>query len=271
MKRLLIVLFILLMCLSLGACSKKEEPADIPNPMVEYESLKEINEKIGVNLIRPGVMGIDNEKFYIINGEIAQYDFELNGKKWTFRGANIFDEDISGVYDIDNVFVAGQGATLYTNSYYLERFFDGDKQYTILASDAGDMLQETFMDCCMEIESIIKYHADDELVGDYADLVSQRASLIVERTGDTYYLQVEWSSSADETTIWKMQATLQDNKLSYAGENITNIIYDASGNATVNETKSNNLGYFEIVAGQLQWTGAADENCRNCIFDKIVY
>lgn len=273
MKKILTVLFTIIMCLSLCACSKKEEEnANVPNPIVECTSLEEINEKVGVNLIKPPTMGVENERFSIINETIAQYDYELNGKNWTIRGANIYDEDISGIYSIDNEFVEGQGATLYTNTYYLERFFDGETQYTILLSNPEDVLQETFVDCCNELERIMKYHLNDPLVGDYTDSVSQRATASVERKGDEYIVLVNWSNSVNETTSWLMYATLQDNKLSYAGENISAYVYDTEGNEiSATPTASNNIGYFEIKDGKLYWSGAAQEICRTCIFEKIVY
>lgn len=281
MKKLLTILLVFVVCITLTACNSKEEvkPENIgmPNPVVEYNSLAEIIDITGVNLIRPGVMGIANERFSIIDDEIAQYDFELNGNSWTIRGAKNVVDDISGIHDEHNIFISGQDHTLYTNDFYLERFFDGDTQYSIvvknpITKDGEEVVsEETFMNCCMEIESILKQHSDDPLVGEYADITSKRAMLIVERTGDIYHLYVEWASSANEVTIWMMEAKHEEDKLTYAGEIISHYTYDADGNETKEETASNNLGYFEICDGQLHWTGAGQEECRNCIFEKMVY
>ena len=53
---------------------------------------------------------------------------------------------------------------------------------------------------------------------------------------------------------------------------LVEVIYDAEGNETsADVTASNNLGWFEIRDGLLYWTGAAQEECRSCVFEKLVY
>lgn len=284
MKRLLIVLFTLTMCLSLVACSSKEEvktdePIGMANPVVEYNSLEEINKKIDVNLMEPPVMGVGNERFTIINNTIAQYTCEINGLEWIFRAAHITDEDISGMYNEHNEFTPNQDFTLYVNEFYLNRFFDGDKQYTIVVmnpiSEDGEILlgEETFGNCCLELLLVQKAHMDDPLVGDYQDRISGRATGVIERIGETYNIGVNWSNSASDCYSWSMfGATLDGDKLTYEGEEIGHYTYDEEGNViTSEETASNNVGYFEIKDGVLYWTGAAQENCRSCEFEKIIY
>lgn len=298
MKKYLTVLLALAMCVCLSACGggEKEEPeapaemtaeetveeipaelpeqpVGMPNPIVEYGSLAEINEKIGVNLMKPPVMGVTNERFSIISDEVAQYDCELNGREWTFRAGYVTDMDISGIYDENNEFCPGQDFTLYTNDYYMERFFDGDRQYTIVLKEPGDMGEDVFMDCCMELESIQKMHLDDPLVGDYQDSVSQRAYGCVERRGDTYALSFNWPDSVDSVTCWTIfDAVLEGDRLTYRGEEIGHYVYDAQGEEISGEvTAANNVGWFEIKDGTLCWTGAAQEQCRACVFEKIVY
>lgn len=284
MKKLLNLLFALLMCLSLVACNTKEEvkddePIGMANPVVEYASLEEINEKIDVNLLKPAVMGVSNERFSIINNTIAQYECDINGLQWIFRAAHITDEDISGIYNEYNVFEPNQDSGLYVNEFYLDRFFDGDKQYTIVVKDPitaqGYLVLDegVFSDCCMELKLIQKAHMDDPLVGDYQDTVGQRAIAYVERFGDTYNISVNWSDSNDVFNCWTMFDAVKDgDKLTYQGEQFGQYTYDAEGNVTSsNETASNNVGYFEIKDGMLYWTGAAQEQCRTCVFEKMIY
>lgn len=284
MKKLFIVLLALTMCLGLVGCSEKkeeiiEEPIGMPNPVVEYATLEEINEKIGVNLMKPAVMGVTNEKYSIIGDTIAQYTCDINGHEWTFRAACITDEDISGIYDEHNEFVSYQDGGLYTNDFYLNRFFDGDKQYTIavkepVSEDGKELISEdVFVDCCMELQSIQKQHMDDPLVGDYQDSVSQRAIAYVERFGDLYNISVIWSNSDSDTNCWTMYEAVKDgDKLTYKGEEIGHYTYDDDGNEISSEvTASNNVGYFEIKDGKLYWTGASQEQCQTCVFEKIVY
>lgn len=278
MKKFLIILVALVMSFQMIACFA-EEAVGIPNPVVEYDSLEEINTIVGVNLMHPAVMGVTNERFSVISNSIAQYECEINGLEWVFRGAYITEEDISGLYYEDNTFTPGDDFTLYTNECYLERFFDGERQYTIAVmgpvSADGEVLmdEETFMNICMEFESIQKQHTDDPLVGDYEDTVGQRATAIVERQGDVYNISVTWSDSVSEFNCWIMyDAVLAENRLTYQGEEIGHYTYDEEGNETSAEiTATNNLGWFEIKDGMLYWTGAAQEECRTCVFEKIVY
>lgn len=282
MKKVLFVLLALAMSLQFAACvaeEKADQPIGMPNPVVEYDSIEEINALTGVSLMRPSVMGVTNERFSVINNTIAQYVCEINGMEWTFRGAYLTDEDISGMYNEHNEFSPNQDFGLYTNEFYLERFFDGDRQYTIVAenpvSEDGEeyLGEDAFMDICMELESIQKQHIDDALVGDYQDMISQRATAYVERHGDVYNISVNWSDSDSELTCWTMyDAVMENDRLSYRGEEIGRYTYDEEGEAISNDvTMSNNLGFFEVKDGMLYWTGAAREECRACVFEKIVY
>lgn len=234
---------------------------------------------MNVNLMHPAVMGVSSERFSVINNTIAQYVCEINGLEWTFRGAYVTDEDISGMYDEHNEFTPNEDFGLYTNGFYLNRFFDGDRQYTIVVKDPmtpdGETFldEEGFMNVCMEMETIQKQHMDDPLVGDYQDTVSGRAYACVERRGDVYNIVVSWSDSASEYDCWTMYGAIAENdRLSYAGEEIGHYTYDDEGNETTADvTMSNNLGWFEIKDGMLYWTGAAQEECRAHVFEKIVY
>lgn len=285
MKKLFVVLFVLVMSLCLTVCfaEETEEKAAgtvaMPNPVVEYGSLEEINTLTGVELMHPAVMGVTNERFSVIGDTVAQYVCEINGMEWTFRGASVTDKDISGIFNEHNEFTPYQDFGLYTNEFYLERFFDGDRQYTIAIKDPigedGErfMEEETFMDICMEFESIQKYHRDDPLVGDYQDTVSQRAIAYVERHGDVYNIVVNWSDSDAELNSWTMfDAVREGDRLTYRGEEIGHYTYDEEGNEISGDVNvSNNLGCFEIKNGMLYWTEAALEECRTCVFEKIAY
>lgn len=251
----------------------------IPNPIVEYSSLEEINELAGVNLMKPPVMGVSDERFSVINGRIAQYICDINGMEWTFRGASITDEDISGMYDERNVFTPNEDSVLYANEFYLDRFFDGDLQYTIAASepvsDDEEIIldEETFSNCCMEIKSILKQHIDDPLVGDYQNTTDDRMILYVERQGDYYTVSVNLNVSDRESKCWTILDAVKDgDRLTYKGEEIGEYSYDDDWNETSSDvTVSNNIGYFEIKNDKLYWTGAAQEECRLCEFEKIAY
>ena len=252
-----------------------EAPAGMANPVVEYGSFDEINEITGVSLMKPTVMGISDEHFSVINGTVAQYTCDINGMEWTFRGACITDEDISGMYSEHNVFVANQDSGLYTNEFYLDRFFDGNRQYTIVVKnpieDGRELIDEmTFSDCCMELKMFQQMHMDDPVVGDYQNSADEQMVLYVERRGDEYSLSVNKIISESELTCWTMSGAVKDgDRLTYRGEEIGSYAYDAEGNEISSDvTAVNNIGFFEIKDGCLFWTGAAQEECRACVFEK---
>ena len=278
MKKAGIVFTVLVLCLqwSLYAAEGNGEEVGMPNPVVEYASLEEINSLIGVALMRPAVMGVTNEAFSVIGGIVARYDCEVNGMEWSFSGAYITDEDISGICDERNEFEPGQDHTLYTDAFYLERFFDGDRQYTITVmtpvSAEGEILltQEAFSNICTEFEAIQKRHTDDPLVGDYLETVNGSVSACVERHGDVYSISVS-RSDPGETRCWVMyNAVREDGRLTYLGEEISHSAYDAEGNElSCDMTAADNIGWFEIGDGGLIWSGAAQEECRAWVFEKL--
>mgnify|MGYP003346854981 CR=1 FL=1 len=75
-------LVILILAVSFAACDQKE-PVVGPgaeNPMTECASLDEINTAAGTNIVKPGVMGVTEEKFFTVktgDRTIAEYRFDL--------------------------------------------------------------------------------------------------------------------------------------------------------------------------------------------------
>ena len=285
MKKTFAVLTVLIMCLCLAVSfaeetgEKTDGTAAVPNPVVEYASLEEINALTGVALMRPSAASVENESFSVIGDKIAQYVCEIDGLEWTFRGAYATEEDISGIYDEYNEFTPREDLILYTNAYYLDRFFDGDRQYTIVVKDpvGGDgevwMDEEVFMDICAELESVQKQHTDDPLVGDYRDTENEETAVYVERIGDVYNISVNRS---DPDLVWicitVCGAVRDGDTLSYRGEEAGRFTYDEEGNETsADVTVSEAPGFFEVKDGMLHWTGALREEWRSRVFEKIAY
>lgn len=153
MKKILIFVLALTLIFCFGACANKgnenaeENVIGMPNPMKTCESLEEINAAAGTNLMKPGVMGVSDEKFFTITGSeytIAEYRFNLNGIEYTIRGAAA-TEDISGYYiDGKTAFAeAGEGLEYAEdNGVKLARFFDLNGQTVITAK--GDIEDDIF-------------------------------------------------------------------------------------------------------------------------------
>ena len=272
MKRIISLTLCLLILMSISGCNKKSEEekigANTVNPIIECESLEEVNEKADVNIVSPGVMGKEDKAYNYINVEpiIGQYIFEVNGIEYTLRASKNTKQDISGLYVDSNVFEEGKDFMLIDKEYKMDRFFIDGTQYVLTIKDNGELTEEQFYTIISEIE---QNQGKDPLVGEYADTTSQRATAIVLKEDDKYVITVHWSSSASDTMEWTMYADLDGDRLTYAGENIVNYITDDKGNQTVNETASNNIGYFEIKDSILYWKGAAMDYCRDCAFEKV--
>lgn len=271
MKKLFILMLVFIMGISLAGCSKKDEQnANMPNPVVQYESLEEINKIAQTNIVSPAVMGKENEKYSVISNKVAQYNVDINGYEFTIRGAKETTEDISGIYDDKNIFAPNVDQTNYLNDYFVHRFFIDKTQYTIVLVRPDDMERTTFDNICEEIEDGIKGPSGKkDYSGNYIDIVSQRATMEISKgTESDYDIVVSWSSSASITTEWHMHANKEVGKLSYAGEEIYTTEYDENGDVISKEmTAANNLGYFTIDGPRIRWEGAAQEECRECIFE----
>ncbi|HBL41515.1 MAG TPA: hypothetical protein DDY98_08160 [Ruminococcaceae bacterium] len=112
----------------------------------------------------------------------------------------------------------------------------------------------------------------ENLVGDYQDSVSGRASATVEldADGETLKIDVSWANSASETVEWSMTATLtNDNRLVYTDCKNDSVIYADNGTETRTGIYKDGSGYFTAENGKLLWNGAADANCKSCVFEKI--
>lgn len=78
-----------------------EPPLTVSNPVKTYETLDAMNEAAGTILQHPGVMGVTDEKFAVIDDgkdKIAQYTFAINGVEYVLRNCPTSNKDISGVY-----------------------------------------------------------------------------------------------------------------------------------------------------------------------------
>ena len=298
MKKLMMFVLLAALVFSLAACgsspaesvpAEAPEISGLPNPMVSYDSPEEINEIVGSRLCTPGVMGVTDQAYFVIetaDGKMAEEQFTVAGLKYSFRCAPVSDHDISGLWISENS-TAFESMKISDELQYAEdasfkaaRWFTIDGQYVLSVMDEGKMDKDTFLAIAEELRSgtqpgmseneLTAYYAD--LAGQYADTVSQRASAEVTANGsEGITIVVSWGNSAFETEQWKMEARLtEDGLISYPGEEHSVFTTDANGNTTqIIEDADPVPGWFEFVDGQLLWTGANEEQCRICVFEKI--
>lgn len=283
MKKLLFILLTVLISLSFVSCSKKqEEPNEeveeegligMPNPMKEYSSLDQINGIAGTHIVIPSSINASDFKYFTINNDLAEVRFTLDNLEWTIRGSKNVDMDISGIADENNVFESGQDGAVYLNDYYIDRIFVEGFQYTTVVKNENNYDVEIFSNHIFDIDKALRAASDiNGIAGLYQDSTSQRASLEILKFGDLYDLTVTWASSASEVTYYYISGNYEDNKITYGGEQIAIYQYDENGEETfIDSTATNNLGYFEIKDGKLYWTGAAQDQCKTCVFEKIEY
>ena len=262
----------------------------LPNPMVSCETLDEINEAVGCRLCTPAVAGVSDKAYFVIttpDGEMAETQFTVAGLKYNFRCAAVADHDISGLYIGENG-TAFEGTAISDELQYAEdgsfkaaRWFTMDGQYVLSVTDEGQMDKDTFLAIAEELRARTQpgmsegeyaaYYAD--LEGSYADTVSQRAMAeVTANGGEGVTIVVKWGSSASETDQWKMEARLtEDGLLSYPGEERSVFVTEADG--TVNQMMADAAmvpGWFAVSEdGHLEWTGANDEQCKTCVFEKV--
>ncbi len=117
---------------------------------------------------------------------------------------------------------------------------------------------------------VVKENIDiTALGGEYFDTVSQRAvmTVAVENKNSAKAI-VKWSSSDAESSEWTMTLKADGNKLIYNDGVEKTVTYNKNLVAREKIVKENVKGYFTYNDGLLYWDGAANEVCRDCVFEK---
>lgn len=152
MKKLLVLLTL---CLLLTGCSKeKEEVIEEPTGGTvgvifdhkEYETIEEMNEAAGTNIVSAAVAGKSDETFGVISGNLAQYKFKVNGEEWCIRASKDIENDISGLYYDNFTFEKNQEFVGYNDDVYMHRFFFNDIQYVIILDVKDKEISMSYFD-----------------------------------------------------------------------------------------------------------------------------
>lgn len=230
-----------------------------------YSSLDEINKIADVEIIKPGFEGVSNETYNVVNGVIAEYNFVIEGCSFTVRGAAVTKSDISGIESDRNEFAPYEDFVVYTGDYYLERFFDGNRQYTIVLNNTIGISQQSFENVCMGFENEMRYHIHDSLTGSYQDSVNRNAAASVIQNGDVYIISVSVGTSYG-MDLYYIEATKDGDKLTYSKESLARVDGD--------DVESKDLkfsGYFTIEDGKILWSKASDPSLQQFVFEKVMY
>jgi hypothetical protein len=219
----------------------------------------------------------------------ASFEFPLllvNNEPFTVTVADGFDNAGVTAYTVDDdatyQFISSDDDITWKIYLLDEKFNDGARYLSqaktpdltgngILDVKRGQIM---YVECSENAFTASK--ADDErleinyvqgITGNYNDSYSQRAHAFVIDEGDEVEITVSWSSSAFEYTRWTMECKKDGDKLTYTDCEKTNITTDESGNSTSEEVYEDGTGYFTLKDGKLLWDGAAEEDCKLCVFE----
>lgn len=115
-----------------------------------------------------------------------------------------------------------------------------------------------------------KTEIHNEFAGTWWDIHSQRCNMNIELSGDVYYIDINWSSSANENTHWSFTGSYDNTKggILYSGSK-TDTYYTEQGYKHENIVYSDGKGLIRIDnSGALYWDDYKEQAGKNCCFEK---
>lgn len=110
-----------------------------------------------------------------------------------------------------------------------------------------------------------------EYVGDWIDTTSERCNMTIEcDDGETYHIDINWSSSATENTHWEFEAEYdeEENGLWYSGS-CCNETYLDNGEVQEDYVYSNGQGFIFIGDNScLYWSDQEEGMGTDCVFQR---
>lgn len=106
------------------------------------------------------------------------------------------------------------------------------------------------------------------LSGIYQDSTSQRATAVVMEEGNTVKIDIHWGNSATDAYTWEMSCTKDGDRLSYSDCEKEHVVTE-SGEEDDETVYENGEGFFTVKDGKILWDGAAEEECKECVFENI--
>lgn len=300
MKKIFALSICVMLVLSLCACGitdiipsdmKREETQtaepeeEVFQPVVTgCSSLQDLNNRLGMSFCHPAVMGIQDLSYGITEYEdhtVGEYRFEAYSIEYALLGCPIGGVDITGIVPAPfSSEISEETRFVSKDDMKLAQWFNMDGQYVLIAKDEGALEQDTFEMIADELvkltfpgwleEDYLEYYTS--LEGDYSDSFSQRAvATAVAKGAESLGLVVHWGSSASEYVEWTMSLTRGEDGLLYYNDCVKTVvttIVDENGNASEERAAEyeNGSGFFSESEGILYWNGAAENDCRECVF-----
>lgn len=111
-----------------------------------------------------------------------------------------------------------------------------------------------------------------DYTGSWSDTYSQRAFMQIKEVSGKLYVQIEWSSSAEDNTKWTFSSTNIENrgngtmKISYQNCKEVDEYYNEDGTCTENEVSSEGTGYLYYDGKIMTWNDNNFSTSTNCTF-----
>lgn len=199
MKTKILIACLLLM---LVGCSNESNSANMPNPNNQYDLLEDINKRVGGNLTKPNIEGIQDDDFTIIDGEyqIAQYRFHVNDAKYCYRFSKApLSFDISGYYvDGKLLFSEDDYGVCFVNpkdGVRAARWQAQEGQYVLLVE--GNIEQDEFINTVYSLTDITGIVEVD--ISDMHDTVNYFTSSVEEEGDNIVYTTIPKENAEDQT------------------------------------------------------------------------
>jgi len=110
-----------------------------------------------------------------------------------------------------------------------------------------------------------------ELLGEWMDTVSQRATMSVEWTGTDFYVVIHWANSASEAIEWRMNGTYADVEDGRIEVEMCDRYRIEAEEGSYYEEHENTTGdvHLTLVDGVLHWFDPQDDTGADCMFEKM--
>lgn len=126
----------------------------------------------------------------------------------------------------------------------------------------------------VETEGEVNVVLDDgveKYEGNWYDEIAGRGAMDIAPSGDgKYYIQVNWGSSAAETSVWTFTAIYDSasGDLVYDDGLYQDLLFDENGDETVTEEKSVHGVLHLTDDGKIEWTDSAFDSSEPSVFVK---
>ncbi len=163
MKRILVfILFAIVSCSLLVACSAPPVAgAQLPNPMVEYDSASEMNKVLKFDMLQlPAELEYTPKDYYVIDKRLGQIDYtnQAEDLEITLRKAK-GNEDISGIYGVDYEQESFSGLPVNMGIYedtHVAWFEDGGFSYSVSATGIDGATFDTLVGTVVTVEKTVE-------------------------------------------------------------------------------------------------------------------